>query len=110
MKTSHNEAAPALDASELLTQGCVRRSIVIAGRKTSVTLEDAFWKALKEIATERGMTASELVAAINSERQHANLSSAVRVFVLDFYRGQKGPWIGKKAESALPDEPDTPTR
>jgi predicted DNA-binding ribbon-helix-helix protein len=66
----------------------VKRSIVIAGHKTSVTLEDGFWKALKEIAGGRGMTLSDLVAAIDSERKHANLSSAVRLFVLDHYRGQ----------------------
>ena len=66
-----------------------KRAVTIAGRKTGVTLEDAFWKALKEIASGRNMTASELVAAINSERQHLNLSSAVRVFVLYFYRDQK---------------------
>ena len=109
MKASHKEAAPALDASELLTQGCVKRSIVIAGRRTSVSLEDAFWKALKEIASGRDMNVSELVAAIDSERQQANLSSAVRLYVLDFYRGKIGPWIGKKAESAPPNEPNTPT-
>jgi len=66
----------------------VKRSIVIAGHKTSVSLEDAFWKALKEIAGGRGMTLSELVAVIDSERQHGNLSSAIRLFVLDFYRNQ----------------------
>jgi predicted DNA-binding ribbon-helix-helix protein len=66
----------------------VKRSIVIAGHKTSVSLEDAFWKGLKEIANERDMTLSELVAAIDSERQHGNLSSAIRLFVLDFYRNQ----------------------
>jgi len=66
----------------------VKRSIVIAGHKTSVSLEDAFWKGLKEIASERDMTLSELVAAIDSERQHGNLSSAIRLFVLDFYRNQ----------------------
>jgi predicted DNA-binding ribbon-helix-helix protein len=65
-----------------------RRSIIIAGRKTSITLEDAFWIALKEIARGRNMPLSDLVAAIDSERQHVNLSSAVRVFVLDFYRDQ----------------------
>jgi predicted DNA-binding ribbon-helix-helix protein len=64
----------------------VKRSIVIAGHKTSVSLEDAFWKGLKEIATARDMTLSDLVAAIDSERQHGNLSSAIRLFVLDFYR------------------------
>jgi predicted DNA-binding ribbon-helix-helix protein len=66
----------------------VKRSIVIAGHKTSVSLEDAFWKGLKEIASERDMTLSDLVAAIDSERQHGNLSSAIRLFVLDFYRNR----------------------
>jgi predicted DNA-binding ribbon-helix-helix protein len=66
----------------------VKRSIVIAGHKTSVSLEDAFWNGLKEIANERDITLSELVAAIDSERQHGNLSSAIRLFVLDFYRNQ----------------------
>src|SRR5260370_18161642 len=66
----------------------VKRSIVIAGHKTSVSLEDAFWKGLKEIAGGRDMTLSDLVAAIDSERQHGNLSSAIRLFVLDFYRHQ----------------------
>ena len=66
----------------------VKRSIVIAGHKTSVSLEDAFWKGLKEIAGGRDMTLSDLVAAIDSERQHGNLSSAIRLFVLDYYRSQ----------------------
>jgi predicted DNA-binding ribbon-helix-helix protein len=67
----------------------VKRSIVIAGHKTSVSLEDAFWKGLKDIAGTRDMTLSELVAAIDSDRRHGNLSSAIRLFVLDFYRGQQ---------------------
>jgi predicted DNA-binding ribbon-helix-helix protein len=66
----------------------VKRSIVIAGHKTSVSLEDAFWKGLKEIAGGRDMTLSDLVAAIDTERQHGNLSSAIRLYVLDFYRNQ----------------------
>ena len=66
----------------------VKRSIVVAGHNTSVSLEDAFWKALKEIAAGRGMTLSDLVAVIDSERQHGNLSSVIRLFVLDFYRDQ----------------------
>ena len=66
----------------------VKRSIVIAGHKTSVSLEDAFWKGLKEIAAERNITLSELVASIDSDRQHGNLSSAIRLFVLDHYRSQ----------------------
>jgi predicted DNA-binding ribbon-helix-helix protein len=66
----------------------VKRSIVIAGHKTSVSLEDAFWRGLKEIAVNRRITLSELVAAIDSERQHGNLSSAIRLFVLDHYQAR----------------------
>ena len=66
----------------------VKRSIVIAGHKTSVSLEDAFWQGLKEIAGGRDITLSDLVATIDTERQHGNLSSAIRLFVLDYYRNQ----------------------
>ena len=65
-----------------------KRSIVIAGHKTSVSLEDEFWDSLKEIAGQRGMTVGALVAAIDGNRQHSNLSSAIRLFVLGVYRGQ----------------------
>jgi predicted DNA-binding ribbon-helix-helix protein len=65
-----------------------KRSIVIAGHRTSVSLEDAFWNSLKEIAAERGMTLAELVAAIDAGREHGNLSSAIRLFVLGVYRDQ----------------------
>jgi predicted DNA-binding ribbon-helix-helix protein len=66
----------------------VKRSIVVSGHKTSVSLEDAFWNALKEIAKARNVTLSELVATIDSERHHENLSSTIRLFVLDVYRKQ----------------------
>jgi predicted DNA-binding ribbon-helix-helix protein len=66
----------------------IKRSIVIAGHKTSVSLEDAFWSALKEIASNRHTTLSELVAAIDTERRHRNLSSAIRLFVLEFYKSK----------------------
>jgi predicted DNA-binding ribbon-helix-helix protein len=65
-----------------------KRSIVVAGHKTSVSLEDAFWNGLKEIAGGRHLTLSELVATIDSARAHGNLSSALRLFVLDHYRAQ----------------------
>jgi predicted DNA-binding ribbon-helix-helix protein len=68
----------------------IKRSIVIAGHKTSVSLEDAFWKGLKEIAGTRDLTLSELVALIDTERQHGNLSSGIRLFVLEHYRSQIG--------------------
>jgi predicted DNA-binding ribbon-helix-helix protein len=66
----------------------VKRSIVVADHKTSVSLEDAFWKGLKEIAARRLMTLSELIGTIDSQRQQGNLSSALRLFVLEFYRSQ----------------------
>jgi predicted DNA-binding ribbon-helix-helix protein len=75
----------------------VKRSIVIAGHKTSVSLEDAFWKGLKEIAGGRDATLSELVASIDADRQQGNLSSALRLFVLDFYRNQLSEEIGLQA-------------
>jgi predicted DNA-binding ribbon-helix-helix protein len=77
----------------------VKRSIVVAGHKTSVSLEDAFWRGLKDIASTRGMTLSDMVAAIDSRRQHGNLSSAIRLFVLDHYRNQS-PAAGAGASSA----------
>ncbi len=64
----------------------VKRSIAIDGHKTSVTLEEAFWNGLKEIASDRALTLSELVTVIDSERLNANLSSALRLFVFDYYR------------------------
>ena len=64
----------------------VKRSIVIAGHKTSVSLEDAFWTSLKEIAKGREMTLSDLVASIDIDRRHGNLSSTIRLLVLDHYR------------------------
>jgi predicted DNA-binding ribbon-helix-helix protein len=68
----------------------VKRSIVISGHKTSVSLEDAFWSGLKQIASGCGRTMSEMVATIDSSRAHGNLSSAIRLFVLDHYRNLIG--------------------
>jgi predicted DNA-binding ribbon-helix-helix protein len=66
----------------------VKRSITINGHKTSVSLEQGFWNALRDIAHSRGETLSDLVARIDAERKHKNLSSAIRLFVLGFYREQ----------------------
>ena len=66
----------------------VKRSIVLAGHKTSVSLEDAFWSGLKEIAGKRLLTLSTLIDTIDAQRQQGNLSSALRLFVLEFYRSQ----------------------
>jgi predicted DNA-binding ribbon-helix-helix protein len=64
----------------------VKRSVVIAGHKTSISLEDPFWKAFKEIAALHNKRLSELVASVDVERQHGNLSSAIRLFILDHCR------------------------
>ncbi len=69
----------------------VKRSIVVAGHKTSVSLEEAFWNGMKEISSQRDMTLSELVGEIDSNRQQGNLSSAIRLFVLDYFRSRATP-------------------
>jgi predicted DNA-binding ribbon-helix-helix protein len=61
----------------------VKRSLVIAGHRTSVSLEDAFWRRLRRIAAERGLSLNRLAAMIDASRGGANLSSAIRVFVLE---------------------------
>jgi predicted DNA-binding ribbon-helix-helix protein len=66
----------------------LKRSLVIRGHKTSVSLEDPFWNAMKEIAGLKGMTLSELISQIDTSREHSNLSSAIRLFVLDHYRSR----------------------
>ena len=66
----------------------IKRSVIFDSHKTSVSLEDDFWKGLREIAEGRNETLSHLVSTINKDRQFANLSSAIRLFVLHHYRDQ----------------------
>ena len=66
----------------------VKRSIIIGGHKSSVSLEDPFWDAMKEIAALNGTTLTQLVSQIDGNREHNNLSSAIRLFVLDHYRSR----------------------
>jgi predicted DNA-binding ribbon-helix-helix protein len=61
----------------------VKRSLVIAGHRTSISIEDAFWRRLRRIALERGQSLNGLAAAVDASRGDANLSSAIRVFVLE---------------------------
>src|SRR5215469_11069184 len=60
-----------------------KRSVTLGGHRTSVSLEDAFWKALREIAERWHVAPSELIAEINANRKEGNLSSAIRLFVLE---------------------------
>jgi predicted DNA-binding ribbon-helix-helix protein len=69
----------------IMTSAIVKRSIVLSGHKTSVSLEDAFWNGLKDIADARKVSVSSLVHEIDATRGENNLSSAVRQFVLGRY-------------------------
>ena len=61
----------------------VKRSVSLAGHKTSISLEDAFWNYLREIADSRGVSVSVLVSEIQAQDRQTNLSSAIRLFVLE---------------------------
>lgn len=61
----------------------IKRSLVVGGHKTSVSLEDVFWNELRSIAEDRHLHLSQLVGSIDADRQHCNLSSAIRLFVFE---------------------------
>ena len=67
----------------MMKSAIVKRSACIRGRKTSISLEDAFWNYLKEVAIARGLSPSALIAEIDEQNRDTNLSSAVRLFVLE---------------------------
>ena len=84
----------------------LKRSIVIDRHKTSISIEDAFWISLKDIARQRGSTLSELVASIDAARgSGTNLSSAIRVFILDYFRAQLVPRAEGPAERSATRQP-----
>ena len=63
----------------------IKRSVVVAGKKTSVSLEDTFWLALKEIAAQSRTPLGQLLDTISGDRDNANLSSAVRQYVMQHF-------------------------
>lgn len=67
----------------------VKHSVVVGGHKTSISLEDPFWSAIREIAHAEGTTVSQLIADIDKTREQNNLSSAIRVFVLNYVRSNR---------------------
>ncbi|MGC1940033.1 MAG: ribbon-helix-helix domain-containing protein [Pseudolabrys sp.] len=72
----------------------IKRSVMIDGHKTSISLEDTFWSSLKAIAQAEGSTVAQTVTTIDETRKQSNLSSAVRLFVLDYVRnGQMGKQV-----------------
>ena len=86
----------------------MKRSIVIAGHRTSISIEDAFWKCLREIAAAKEMKLSELVASIDKDRQQGNLSSHIRLHVLEYYQTQAA--ATKEAEQTTSSTAGTSTR
>jgi predicted DNA-binding ribbon-helix-helix protein len=77
------------DQTSPLGSAVRKRSVVIAGHRTSISLEAEFWAALRDVATRRGVSINALVAGIDIGRptgQPGNLSSALRVFILECYR------------------------
>jgi predicted DNA-binding ribbon-helix-helix protein len=88
----------------LMKSPIVKRSIVIGGHKTSVSLEDAFWRGLKEIARAQRTTLSTVVGEIDKARHQANLSSAIRLFVLDRLRNPKPRFSGDEHDRVGTDD------
>ena len=78
----------------------IHHTLRVAGRKTSVSLERAFWECVREIAKERNESVSSLVSKINADRQTPNLSSAIRLFVLGVYCNLPDPQGGTQASQA----------
>ena len=83
-----------------MTSAIIKHSLVIARHKTSVSLEDEFWCGLKEIAEKHHTTVSNVVGAIKAQGRQSNLSSAIRLHVLDYYRAQS-PWQNDPGQMAL---------
>jgi predicted DNA-binding ribbon-helix-helix protein len=83
----------------------IKRSIVLDGHKTSVSLENEFWHGLREIAARENTSLSTLVGKIDRERYSCNLSSAIRVFVFNYFRtyldGLESGQGHRKADIAL---------
>jgi predicted DNA-binding ribbon-helix-helix protein len=75
--------------AQMIPSPVLKRSVMLSGRRTSISLEEPFWQALREIAAEREMTMSALLNSIASKRVGSNLSSAVRVFVLEHFRAAR---------------------
>ena len=73
----------------LMKSAVVKRSITLDGRRTSVALEDTFWTGLKEIAHFQRVSVAKLIAAIDTTRKQSNLSSAIRIFVLEHFRKKR---------------------
>jgi predicted DNA-binding ribbon-helix-helix protein len=88
-----------LHEGEPVKSAVIKRSVSVGNHRTSISLEDAFWRHLNEIARAQGWTVSKLIAEIDGSRQYGNLSSAIRLFVLEHFRA--------KSHFKRPDSPQT---
>ena len=79
----------------------IKRSIVLDGHKTSVSLENEFWDGLREIVVHENTTLSTLVGQIDHDRDSCNLSSAIRVFVFKHFRARVGNEVPGQSEKSL---------
>ena len=77
-----------LAVANVMKSPVIKRSIIRDGRKSSVSLEHEFWHGLHEIADRQNMTVSAVIGTIDQGRNSHNLSSAIRVYVLDDFRGR----------------------
>jgi predicted DNA-binding ribbon-helix-helix protein len=66
----------------------IKRSVIVGSHRTSISLEDVFWRHLNEIARAQGWTVSKLITEIDGRRQYGNLSSAIRLFVLEHFHAK----------------------
>jgi predicted DNA-binding ribbon-helix-helix protein len=97
-----DETREQAEAGGHLRSQVTKRSLVVGGHKTSVSLEDAFWIELRSIAHNLGVHLSQLVGSIDSERQHSNLSSAIRLFVFEYRsHSANGQALSDKAQAVL---------
>jgi predicted DNA-binding ribbon-helix-helix protein len=73
-----------------MSASIVKRSVSIAGHRTSISLEEPFWEVLREIAERDKLSVQALIGRIDAERGEQNLSSAIRVFILNDLRSRQG--------------------
>jgi predicted DNA-binding ribbon-helix-helix protein len=84
----------------------IKRSIILEGHKTSVSLEDEFWDGLREIVSDRNTSLSVVVDEIDRDRDNCNLSSAIRVYVFKYFRGR----IARQESRFAREQSDGPTK
>src|SRR5262249_18670431 len=86
IRRGHDNAANPPYLTRAMKSLITKHTVKIAGRQSSISLEDEFWHALQDVAKARHQTLSQLVNSINADRNHPNLASAVRLYVLEYYK------------------------